>query len=174
MDRGQTDHGAVRLVGSVGVEARDPLFYTEWAVADTPDGRFDMICLHVSLLTRRLSRLDPPLAQAVFDAMFNDMDGCLREAGVSDPGVPRRMRAMWQGFHGRARAYGEALDRGDAELLSEALLRNIWRGQDGARAHAGQLARSALRQEAELAAQDDATLAAGIVRFRARFPKDRT
>ncbi len=152
--------------------ARDPVFYTELAVADTLDGRFDMICLHVALLTRRLVD-QAALAQAVFDAMFNDMDGCLRESGVGDLGVPRRVRAMWEAFNGRAQVYGRALDDGDASTLSDGLRRNIWRGRKDAAIHAERLARWAMRQDASLAAQPDADLANGTVRFLALSPEDR-
>src|ERR1700712_1922437 len=119
-----------------------------------------MICLHVALLTRRLSGRKL-LAQAVFDAMFNDMDGCLREAGVGDLGVPRRVRAMWEAFNGRARAYGQALDHDDAAALSIVLLRNIWRGRDDATSHAALLAGWVRRQAAALAAQPEVALASG-------------
>lgn len=145
--------------------ARDPVFYEEFAVADTLDGRFDMICLHVSLLTRRLSGCHPALAQAVFDAMFTDMDGCLREGGVGDLGVPRRVKAMWEAFNGRARAYRQALDREDVDALSDGLLRNIWRGRADARPRADVLARWTVQQGASLSAQPDPDLAAGTVRF---------
>ena len=159
------------LYGQAVAAARDPVFYGELpeglAVADTLDGRFDMICLHVALLSRRLGASIPgrALAQAVFDAMFTDMDACLREGGVGDPGVPRRVRAMWEGYHGRARAYGEALDGAGAGVLSAALLRNIWRGREAAGPQADRLAGWATRQDAALAAQAESELAAGRVRF---------
>src|SRR5579875_1544843 len=78
--------------------AREPFFYTALAVPDTLDGRFDMIGLYVSLLIERLRTAPPPgpdLAQAVFDAMFSDMDGTLREMGVGDLSVGKKVRAMW-------------------------------------------------------------------------------
>jgi cytochrome b pre-mRNA-processing protein 3 len=145
--------------------ARDPVFYEDFSVADTLDGRFDMICLHVALLTRRLSSGHPVLAQAVFDAMFTDMDGCLRESGVGDLGVPRRVKAMWEAFNGRARAYGQALDCEDVAALSDGLLRNIWRGRADARPQAGILARWTIQQSAWLLTQPDTDLASGTVRF---------
>ena len=75
---------------------------------DTLDGRFDLIALHAFLLIHRLQAYaepGPALAQAVFDAMFSDMDHNLREIGVSDLSVGKRMRAMWEAFHGRSKAY---------------------------------------------------------------------
>ena len=116
--------------------ARDPVFYTEYGVPDTLDGRFDLVGLHVFVLIDRLRAAPPPgpaLAQAVFDAMFADMDFNLREMGVGDMSVSKRMKEMWEAFHGRASAYADAL-AGAPEALAEALERNVWRGAapDGA------------------------------------------
>ena len=116
--------------------ARAPWYYgPDAGVPDSLDGRFDLIGLHAALLIRRL-RADPDprgaaLAQAVFDAMFADMDITLREMGVSDLTVGKRVKRMWEAFHGRARAYEAALDAGDATALREALLRNLWRAEPG-------------------------------------------
>jgi len=77
--------------------ARTPWFYAELGVPDTLDGRFDMVGLHAFLVIRRVQGLRPPgpaLAQAVFDAMFSDMDMTLRELGVGDLGVGRRIKAI--------------------------------------------------------------------------------
>lgn len=142
-------------------------------VPDTLDGRFDLIGLVVSLLIRRV-RTDPDpragaLAQAVFDAMFADMDVTLREMGVSDLTVGKRVKRMWEAFHGRARAYEAALDAGDRAGLEAALLRNIWRvepGEPAAAAHAAGAAALAAHADglaAALAAQDFAALLGGRV-----------
>ena len=98
------------LYGAAVAAARAPWFYRALGVPDTLDGRFDLIALHAFLLIHRLQ--DPPepgpaLAQAVFDAMFTDMDNNLREIGVSDLSVGKRMRAMWEAFHGRAKVYSD-------------------------------------------------------------------
>ena len=93
-----------------------PWFYRALGVPDTLDGRFDLVALHAFLLIHRLQDAPDPgpaLAQAVFDAMFSDMDNNLREIGVSDLSVGKRMRAMWEAFHGRAKVYATAIrDRG--------------------------------------------------------------
>ena len=70
----------------------------------------------------------PALAQAVFDAMFLDMDANLREMGVSDMSVGKRNRAMWEAFHGRSAAYAAAWN--DSSALEESLTRNLWRRAD--------------------------------------------
>ena len=143
--------------------ARDPSLYGPGAVPDTLDGRFDLIALHVALLVRRLrgdaDPRGPGLAQAVFDAMVADMDLSLREMGVGDMSIGKRVKRMWEAWHGRARAYEAALEAGDRPGLEEALSRNVWRGEapDGA---VTRLADRALSLDAALATQPlDAVLA---------------
>jgi cytochrome b pre-mRNA-processing protein 3 len=155
------------LYGTAVVAARDPALYGAIGVPDTVDGRFDLIGVHAFLLIRRLTGLPEPgpaLAQAVFDAMFNDMDVNLRESGVGDLSVGRKVRTMWEAFHGRCAAYRAALDAGDAEALTAALARNVWRGAPAA--GAGELARIVMAQEAHLAGQELRELADGSVTFR--------
>jgi cytochrome b pre-mRNA-processing protein 3 len=146
--------------------AREPALYATVGVPDTVDGRFDLIGLHVFLLIRRLTRLPDPgaaLAQAVFDAMFSDMDVNLRESGVGDLSVGRKVRTMWEAFHGRCAAYQAALDAGDAEALRAALVRNVWRGEAASGADA--LARIVAAQDAHLGKQAPENLARGVASF---------
>jgi cytochrome b pre-mRNA-processing protein 3 len=155
------------LYGTAVEAARDPYLYTAYGVPDTVDGRFDLIGLYVFLLIHRLRFLPDPgpaLAQAVFDAMFSDMDRALREMGVGDLSVGRRVRAMWEAFHGRARAYAEALESDDADALADALARNVWRGAAPVGAAAA-LARSTRAQYRHLTAQADVGLMSGEARF---------
>lgn len=147
--------------------AREPALYRELAVPDTLDGRFDLLGLYVALLIRRLRALPPPgptLAQSVFDAMFSDMDTNLREMGVGDLSVGRKVRQMWEAFHGRAAAYESALAVADRAALAMALARNVWRDAPPPGA-ADRLAVLALAQDAALATQDLPMLAAGRARF---------
>ncbi len=157
------------LYGAAVAAARQPEFYSVLGVPDTLDGRFDLVGLHVYLVIRRLTALPQPgpkLAQAVFDAMFTDMDVNLREMGVSDLSVGRKVKEMWEAFHGRASAYQAPLAAGDADALAEALVRNVWRGEAPAGAAAA-LARHALTIDTGLSTQALADLRAG----RAAFPR---
>lgn len=144
--------------------ARSPGLFSGYGVPDTLDGRFETIALHVSLLVRRLRRDPDPrgagLAQAVFDAMFADMDINLREMGVGDMSVGKRVRTMWEGFHGRARAYEAAADAEGDEALAEALARNVWGGAPPGDA-AARLASYARGVEKVLDARPIGELAAG-------------
>jgi cytochrome b pre-mRNA-processing protein 3 len=116
------------LYGAIVAQARCPRFYTDYGVADTIEGRFDLIVLHAVLFIRRLRR-EPDairaLGQEVFDLFCTDMDHSLREIGVSDLGVPRKMRQIGEAFYGRAAAYDSALADGDEAALAAALARNL-------------------------------------------------
>lgn len=110
-------------------QARLPAFY-EAGVPDSFEGRFDLLLLHLVLLLRRLREdsLTRALAQDVFDLFFREMDRALREMGVGDLSVPRRVHAMAEAFYGRARAYDAALARQGDEALEAALARNVFAG----------------------------------------------
>jgi cytochrome b pre-mRNA-processing protein 3 len=166
--RGRHERAGFQLYAAAVAAAREPALYQVLGVADTLDGRFDLVCLHAVLLVRRLQREADPgpvLAQAVFDAMFSDMDVSLREMGVGDLSVARRVRAMWEAFNGRALAYDAALTAGDFAALEAALVRNVWRASVPPEGCASALARLVSAQAAHLDAQDFATLAGGTVVF---------
>jgi cytochrome b pre-mRNA-processing protein 3 len=149
--------------------ARQPWFYTELGVPDTLDGRFDMVGLHVWLLIRHLRRQPPPgpaLAQAVFDAMFSDMDNTLRELGVGDLSVGKKVKVMWEALHGRAAAYEAAIDDPDPAVLAEALRRNVWRNAaDGI--GPARLATVVRAQDASLASMPPGAFTDGTLAFAA-------
>jgi cytochrome b pre-mRNA-processing protein 3 len=164
--RGKYERAAYQLYGSAVAAARDPYLYLTLGVPDTLDGRFDAICLHVYVLIRRLTELEPggaAMAQAVFDAMFHDMDINLREMGVGDMSVGKRNRKMWEAFHGRSAAYASVWD--DAGALAEAIGRNVWRGAEAPAGSAAALGRAAWAQFRCLRDQAGEGLMAGTVRF---------
>ncbi|RYY16193.1 MAG: ubiquinol-cytochrome C chaperone [Alphaproteobacteria bacterium] len=147
--------------------ARDPYYFTELAVPDTMDGRFDMIGLYTFLLIDRLHReadTGKALAQAVFDAMFLDMDHQLRELGIGDITVGRKNKAMWEALNGRRQAYEDAVAADDLEALTAAVGRNVWRGSPP-EAAASMLARLMLAQHRHLETQGLDGLIAGRVDF---------
>lgn len=141
------------LYAAIVVQARQPEFYLEYGVPDTVDGRFDMILLHAYIVLRRLRGTDPevkPLAQKLFDVLFEDMDRSLREMGTGDLSVPRKVKAMAQAFYGRIRAYDDGL-RGEDADLHDALRRNLYREEPVDQAYVGKAA-SYLRRQVDHAA----------------------
>ncbi len=159
---------AARLYTRVVEQARQPLFYLDLGVPDTPDGRFDMIALHAALLLRRLRRdreRTEAVSQAVFDLMFADMDQNLREMGVGDLAVGKRIKAMAQGFYGRLAAYDVGMAAPGDEVLADALARNVYRHRPPGEGDATGLAAYMRRQAARLEAQPVEALMAGEVAF---------
>lgn len=147
--------------------ARDPYFYGPLEVPDTMDGRFDMVGLFVFLVIDRVQaegETGKKLAQAVFDAMFSDMDFTLREMGVGDMTVGKKVKAMWEAFHGRSNAYSAALAAGDMPALATAVARNVWRGGEPD-ANAAALAEVMAQQRRSLAGQPLDAFVAGRVAF---------
>jgi cytochrome b pre-mRNA-processing protein 3 len=131
--RGHIESAAHDLYKAAVTQARQEGFYLSLDVPDSVDGRFDLLTLHVFLLLHRLGeggRQAKVLSQAVFDLMFTDMDGNLREMGVSDLAVGGRVKTMAKAFYGRIGAYEPGLqsEGGDLSVLKEALLRNLYRG----------------------------------------------
>ena len=163
------DHGskaiAAGLYGAIVAQARNPVLYTDLGVADTVDGRFEMVVLHTALVLRRLQagvESERGIGQAVFDLHCTDMDQSLRELGVGDLGVPKRMKKMTERFYGREAAYGAAFEARNIGALMEAIERNVYGHETP---HARALAAYALASFEQLAAMPTSALDTGQARF---------
>lgn len=112
-------------------QSRQEVFYTDLEVADTVEGRFDMIVLHSFAIMRKLKHHQDQTAefnQSLFDLMFADFDQNLRELGVGDMGLAKRVPKMAEAFYGRITVYEDGLNADDADQsLKEALDRNLYR-----------------------------------------------
>lgn len=121
------------LYAAAVAQARQPWFYTHQGLPDTPEGRLEAVMLHVYLILHRLKGgtegESETVAQALFDVLFEDMDQSLREMGVGDAGVPRRIKAMVEAFLGRIAAYDHGIEglESDETALKDALKRNFYR-----------------------------------------------
>jgi cytochrome b pre-mRNA-processing protein 3 len=166
------------LYGAVVAQARSAAFYTDYGVPDTVEGRFDLIVLHLVLLLRRLGQksgketghetrpgteLRRSLGQDLFDEFCRDLDANLREMGVGDLAVPKRMQRFAEAFYGRQSAYNEALSGADRRDFEKALARNIYQGREGD--DAARLAQYARVVVDDLDAQRDDALDRGEVAF---------
>jgi cytochrome b pre-mRNA-processing protein 3 len=108
-------------------KTRTPVFYMNYGVPDTFDGRFDLLVLHAFFVISRLTgegQEGRDFNQALFDTIFADMDQSLREIGIGDMGIPKRMRKMMKAFNGRMHAYADGLV--DEAKLSDVLKRNVY------------------------------------------------
>ncbi|MDZ7823718.1 MAG: ubiquinol-cytochrome C chaperone family protein [Ahrensia sp.] len=117
-----------RLYSSLIAAGRQPLLYANWGVPDTPIGRYEAIGLHLILFFHRIRSSGDALnemAQNIVDEFFLELDHSVRELGVGDAGVPKRMKKLGKMFYGRMGPYWTAIDSGDATALADALTRNI-------------------------------------------------
>jgi cytochrome b pre-mRNA-processing protein 3 len=157
------------LYGTIVAQARAPAFYQAYGVPDTVNGRLEMVMLHAVLLLRRLEGESAPLralGQGLFDRFCRDMDETMREMGVGDLAVPRKMRRIGTAFYGRQAAYRAALAASDDRSLAAALERNVFAGSGGGEA-AARLAAYVREADRRLAAQD------GFERAQLAFPDPR-
>ncbi len=118
-----------QLHGKIVAAARRPGLYVELGAPDSYDGRFEMVTLFAGLVLRRLTRLPgigAELADELVDSVFQHFEVALREIGVGDVGVPKRLKRMAESFYGRNRAYGQGLDEPNSDRLAEALTRNVY------------------------------------------------
>ncbi|WAC26459.1 ubiquinol-cytochrome C chaperone family protein [Ancylobacter sp. SL191] len=153
-----------RLYGAIVAQSREPVFYTEYGVPDSIAGRFEMILLHSFLLFHRLkgeSEERRALGQRVFDAFCIDMDANLREMGVGDLTVPKKMKKVAEAFYGRVAAYDGALGEAGAGALDEAVLRNVYQSDADFAPQAARLADFIRRAVAALATVPFETFAGG-------------
>lgn len=149
-------------------QARLPVFYMDFGVPDTVEGRFEMVALHAVLTMRRLKNASPEakaFGQRIFDVMFDDMDQAMREMGVSDLRVGDKIRALAEAYFGRIAAYEDGLGASDDALLLEAVARNVY-GEGAARPEQVEaMARYMRACDALLSTQDLARLMKGDVRY---------
>ena len=120
------------LFASASEQARDPAFYDRGGVPDTYEGRFELYTLHVVLLLRRLQGDRPQVAetrQALFDAFVRNLDDGLREMGVGDLSVGKKMRKLGSGVYGRLKSYDAALAAEQADPLIALLTRTVFAGE---------------------------------------------
>ena len=155
------------LYAQIVAAARQTLFYSEWNVPDTPLGRFEMLSLHMFLFQHRLrgeSGVAAEVAQVLIDEFFLDVEHSLRELGIGDVGVPKRMKKLAKMFYGRTAAYDDALEHDDREALAVALARNI-RPDAGAWPQAALLASYVVNVDQRLAAQPTESIVSGTLVF---------
>ena len=145
------------IYGMIVTQAREPSFYRDLGIPDTVNGRFDLLVLHLWMVLRRFRSAEGAacVPQALFDRFCDDMDANLREMGVGDLTVPKRMQAFGEAFYGRAKAYDIALPSG-REQLARALCKNVLNGEGMEKAQ--RLATYVETATAGLAGLDEAAL----------------
>ena len=157
-------HAAKAIYDGILTSSRQAKLFTDHGVPDTIEGRVEAVMLHTALVIRQLQASGDEQAKAVsqevFDAMFDDFDSAMRELGVGDSGVGKKIRFLAEGFYGRAQAYDDAISAEDAEALATALARNLL-GASDITDEARALAAYAVRCAESLGAQGTEALSGG-------------
>ncbi|MFN3816534.1 ubiquinol-cytochrome C chaperone family protein [Brevundimonas sp.] len=146
---------AEQLYAACAAQARRPVFYTHMGVPDRIDARFELYTLHVLLVLLRLreeGQKGADTAQDLFDTYVSALDNTLRELGVGDVAVGKKMRRLGEAMYGRMSAYEKAILAGDEDTLATALGRNILEA-DEATPEMRAMAAYAMRTRASLADQ---------------------
>lgn len=147
--------------------ARQPELYSGWEVPDTPLGRFEMLSLHMFLFQHRVrgeTGAMREIAQILTDDFFAEVEHSLRDLGIGDMGVPKRMKKLARMFYGRTAAYADALERKDAPALAQALARNV-RPDSPAWPQAESLAHYVMEVDDSLRQQSLDAIQRGDIRF---------
>jgi cytochrome b pre-mRNA-processing protein 3 len=157
--RNRREQTIAAVYGAIVAQARSPALYRTFGIPDTLEARLEMLILHLGLVFDRFAG-DPgtrDIGQGTFDLFCQDMDDHMREMGVGDLSVPKKMRRVADAFYGRHAAYREAA--ADEERLAATLVRNVYDGAQNA--HARGLAAYIRESVGSLARQDADELIAG-------------
>jgi cytochrome b pre-mRNA-processing protein 3 len=141
--RASAGRRAKELYGGVVTAARQPIFYERLRVPDTPEGRFELVALHLFLALESLEHQDRSgdLRQRIIETFVTDMDDCMREMGVGDLSVPKKVRRAAAAFYERASQYREGLAHGGRPTLEECLVRYVFSGNPPSQDAVAELAR---------------------------------
>jgi cytochrome b pre-mRNA-processing protein 3 len=167
---------AERLYGGAVQQARSPAFFGAGRFSDTVEGRFEALALHGFLVLHRLKsegEAGRALAQQFFDAMFVDMDRNLREIGIGDLAVGKRIKLLAENFYGRIKSYEEGLGGSDGaleaavarNLLTETAVARVATGVPPIPPFAAAMAVYIRQEAAALATQSYRSLAEGRIAF---------
>ena len=158
---------ADKLYAQIVAQARQPVFYTDYKIPDDVNGRFELLILHSYMLFHRLRPEDEKtrvIGQAVFDRFFQDMDDSLRERGIGDLSIPKKIKKMAQAFYGRVEAYDTAREDGP-DALALALSRNFFPESEEKQPQTDGLADYVYKSDAHLLGLSAKSIASGVLSY---------
>ena len=154
------------LYAEVSAAARRPVFYLQGGAPDTPEGRFELYLIHLVLALHRLKGEGEearPVSQALFDAFVRGLDDGLREMGVGDLSVGKKMRKLGEAIYGRIKGYDAALAAADPAAEVQALVaRTLFAGETE---RAGFISAYVVEAASALQAQPTEALLEGRIAF---------
>jgi cytochrome b pre-mRNA-processing protein 3 len=164
----QARRTALKIYGAIVTQARQPGFFAVHGVSDTPEGRTDMIILHLFVVLERLNAAGAEgkrTARALSEVFVTDIDDCLREMGVGDLSVPKKVKRAAQAMGERCQTYLRAANAApDGSMLAPEIAATV-SGLGENAASAAAFARYVLAARANIAELSDSVLLSGEVRF---------
>lgn len=164
----QARRTALKLYGVIVTQARQPGFFAVLGVSDTPEGRTDMIILHLFIVLERLNAAGAEgrkTARVLSEIFVTDIDDCLREMGVGDLSVPKKVKRAAQAMGERCQAYlSAATSAPDGTLLASEIASTV-SGLGENPASAAALAHYVLRARSCITNMSDSALLTGEVGF---------
>ncbi len=120
-----------QIYGGLMTHARNRVFYEHFGVPDSVMGRFDMLAMHVYMLTRRLAQENKPVArelsQDVFDLFVGDIERALRQIGIGDTTVPKRKKRLVHSFYAQIEDFDPLLETSDKSELANSVARRYFK-----------------------------------------------
>jgi cytochrome b pre-mRNA-processing protein 3 len=156
-----------KLYGAIVAQARLPVFYRCLGVPDTLEGRFTLLSLHLFAVLNRLKvegQEGAALAQELIDRFSQDMETVLRELGVSDLRIPKKMRCLAASSQSLLHAYASAFAKGESSL-AEAIAAALPGDSGKAELSSGALASYLSASVMALEQQTLASLQEGAIEF---------
>lgn len=126
---------ASEIYVSVTKQARQYIFFHDYQVPDTPQGRFEILALHLALMLRRLKFTQPgegkdislpDLSQNLVNLVVADIEESIRAMRVKELKISRHLKNFIEGFYGRLVVYDKALELNDRDMLEQAIRRNVY------------------------------------------------
>lgn len=164
--RSRAARTATDLYGSIVTAARRDEFYAEHGIPDTPDGRFAMVVVHMYLALERLQcegSAGQELGRALVEAFVTDIDDCMREMGVGDLTVPRKVKKAAGSLYECAADFRKAEAAGGEGTLAEAVHKSLL--PFAPRPAADAVAAYMMKSDAALEQQSGADLLSGRISF---------
>lgn len=160
------------LYSATILAARDPWLFNDCEIADTPEGRFEVLTLMAFLVLRQLKEIDggDDIAQAYFDIMLEDIDSNLREMGVGESTLAKKMKKLAASFFGRIKTYDQSIAAGDFDTWEDTIRRYLYENSDMVGDSATSVAQFTLSISEHIAGQDSAALLSGHVSFDVEKP----
>ncbi len=152
-NRKQQETTAQNIYGSIVAQARQPDFYAKLSVPDTLEGRFEILLIHVFLVTHTLQAADRDygvLTTRLIELFIVDIDATMRELGVSDMRVSKKMHVLTDVFYSRMHVYRDAIAGREGDGLAAVLLEHVYQGDAARRCNARKLASYMMRSAKKL------------------------